>query len=84
MDSVRAFWFPPSDTAFRLTTYDVSNQQIHVSGDLAVAEGHSSLAWENVFRGSIISSSTSSSDYLTVLRKTPAGWRILRNMYVVR
>lgn len=81
---VRTFWFPASDTVYRITKYEVSGQQIHVGDSLAVEQGTSQLAWDTVARDSVLSSSSSTNEYLTVLRKEQDGWKLFRSMHVPR
>jgi ketosteroid isomerase-like protein len=83
-DAIRIFWFPASDTVYRITRYDVSQQQVHVSDGLAVEQGTSLLAWDTVARDSVIGSSTSTNEYLTVLRRDGDSWKLIRSMHVPR
>lgn len=82
--AVRSFWFPTSDTVYRITKYEVSNQQVHVSQGLAVEQGTSVLSWDTVARDSVLSSSSSTNEYLTVLRKDGNDWKLIRSMHVPR
>lgn len=54
------------------------------SGTGAMVESRSTLAWDTVERDSVTARSTSRSDFLTVLRKEPGGWRIERQMYILK
>jgi ketosteroid isomerase-like protein len=82
--AIRPFWFPASDTVYRITKYDVSDQQIHLGDGLAVEQGTSILSWDTVARDSVLSSSSSTNEYLTVLRKEQDGWKLIRSMHVPR
>jgi ketosteroid isomerase-like protein len=83
-DAVAAFWFPPSDTQFVIKSYDIADQEVHGAGHLAVVQGKSVLSWDTVIRDSTIASTTSTSEFLSVLRKENGRWRIFRQMYVLR
>lgn len=83
-DSIDAFWFPRSGQKFVLRKYEITDQEIHGSGDLAVVQGKSALAWDTVVADSIVTSSTSASEFLSVMRREDGGWRIFRQMYVLR
>lgn len=82
--ALRAFWFPTGGAGFRITRYDVSGETIHGSGGFAVAEGISLLAWDNLAGDSVLSSTTSRTEYLTVLRREAGQWRLFRQMYLPR
>jgi ketosteroid isomerase-like protein len=82
--SLRSFWFPSSDTSFRITTYQITDQEIHGSGRFAVAQGRSLLSWQTVAHDSVLSAASSQSEYLTVLRKEGDRWRIYRQMFLTR
>jgi ketosteroid isomerase-like protein len=83
-DALRAFWFPPQDTTYPIRKYEITEQQIHGSGALAIAHGRSALAWEMVVRDSVLSASTSHSEFLTTLKKEGEQWKLFRQMYVIR
>ncbi len=82
--AIRPFWFPASDTVYRITKYEVSNQQIHIGDGLAVEQGTSLLTWDTVARDSVLGTSSSTNEYLTVLRKEQDGWKLIRSMLVRR
>jgi uncharacterized protein (TIGR02246 family) len=83
-DSIQAFWFPRSDTQFVIRKYEITDQQVHGSGTIAVVQGKSTLAWDTVVADSITASATSTSEFLSVLRNEDGRWRIFRQMYVLR
>lgn len=82
--NLRSFWFPTTDTVFVIRTYEITDQEIHGSGGYAIAQGTSLLSWDTVAKDSVLASSTSKSEYLSVLRKEDGRWRIFRQMYVLR
>ena len=81
---VRTFWFPGGDTVYPIRKYEISNQVVYGAGGLAIAQGHSALAWDTTVQDSVISSAAANSEYLTVLRKEAGRWRIYRQIYVLR
>lgn len=82
--ALRAFWFPTEGPTFRVTRYEVTGAAIHGGGQLAVAEGRSELAWDQLAGDSVVQSARSTSDFLTVLRKEEGQWRLYRQIYVLR
>ncbi|NNE06335.1 MAG: nuclear transport factor 2 family protein [Xanthomonadales bacterium] len=82
--AVKAFWFPPSDISYPIRKYEISDRQIHVQGDLAVVTGRSQLDWDTVEGGEITDSASSSSEFMSVLRREDGQWRIFRQMYQMR
>ena len=83
-DSVAAFWFPKSDTQYVIRKYEITDQEVHGSGDLAVVQGKSTLAWDTVVADSGVASATSASEFLSVMRQEGGRWRLFRQMYVLR
>ena len=83
-ERLRAFWFPPSDTVYRITTYEITDQELRGSGLYAIAQGKSLLTWDTVVRDSVHNTSSSRSEFLTVLRKEPDGWKLYRQMFITR
>jgi len=82
--AVRDIWFPPSDRSYPIREYEVSDQEIFGTDDLAVASGKSELVWETVEAGKVLDRTTSRSDFITILRKEDGHWRIYRQMYQMR
>ncbi len=83
-EAVRAFWFPATGTRYPIRRYEISQQRTFGGGGYAVSQGWSDLAWDTVIGDSVVSSSTSRSEFITVLRKEEGAWRIYRQMYVTR
>lgn len=80
-DSVAAFWFPPSDVSYPITTYEVTDEGIDGGGNLCVYSGISKLTW-HIQRGNVHSDTTTSvSEFLNVLKKEGNDWRLYRVMY---
>ena len=82
--NVKEFWFPQSDVSYPIRSYEISDQNIIGSGELAIATGKSALVWETVENDIVIDSKTSRSDFMTVLRNEKGQWRIYRQMYQMR
>ena len=83
-DRIRTYWFPPGDTAYRITRYDIEGAQTHGSGLYAVAQGTSRLGWDMVVADSVHNSSTSVSEFVSVLRREDGGWKLYRQIFVMR
>lgn len=80
-DSVAAFWFPPSDVSYPITTYEVIDEKIEGSEGLCIYSGVSKLTW-HIQRGSVHSDTTTSvSEFLNVLKKEKNEWKLYRVMY---
>ena len=83
-EQLRAFWFPGGGKAYPIRKYDNTGQTIFGAGIYAIVQGTSALGWDTTIGDSVLSSSTSKSEYVTVLRKEDGRWRIFRNIFVVR
>ena len=83
-EQIRVFWFPGGDTVYPIRKYDITNQRVYGSGEFAVAEGTSLLAWDTTVRDSVIASATSTSEYINVLRKEAGTWKLYRAIFVMR
>jgi ketosteroid isomerase-like protein len=82
--ALRTFWFPKSDTLYRIGRYEVTGQEVHGGGDFAIATGRSELTWDTVARDSVLATSSSNSEFVTVLRRESGGWKLFRQIYVLR
>ena len=82
--AARDFWFPSSGTRYPIKQYDITGQTVFGGGGYAIAQGNSFLSWDTVVGDSVASSSSSKSEYLTVLRHEAGTWRIYRLIYVMR
>ena len=83
-DRIRTFWFPPGDTVYRITKYDIEGAETHGSGLYAISQGTSRLGWDMVVGDSVHSSSASVSEFVSVLKRETGGWKLYRQIYVVR
>ena len=80
-DSIAAFWFPPSDVSYPITTYDVTHEKIEGSGDFCIYSGVSNLVW-HIQKGNVHSDTTTSvSEFLNVLKKENDEWKLYRVIY---
>lgn len=83
-DQLRAYWFPSDGKAYPIRKFTVSNQSIYGGGIYAFAQGMSDLAWDTTVHDSVVSSATSKSEFLTVLRQEDGAWKIFRQIFVMR
>ncbi|NND95076.1 MAG: hypothetical protein HKN45_09435 [Flavobacteriales bacterium] len=84
--NIAAWWFDVVDeTSYPITGFEYSNDSlIIVDSNTAIWEGVSTVNWHTVVSDSIISSSQSSSNFITVCSRTDSGWKILRQIWNVR
>jgi ketosteroid isomerase-like protein len=83
--AVRDYWFPPSgDTIYPIVRYESLDERVTGVGDIAIVEGRSILGWSLVVRGTTVSTTVNTSEFMTVLRRDGDRWRITRNMFVAR
>jgi ketosteroid isomerase-like protein len=83
--AVRDYWFPPSgDTVYPIVRYESHDERVTGAGDIAIVEGRSILGWSLVVRGTTVSTTLNTSEFMTVLRREDGRWRIARNMFVAR
>jgi ketosteroid isomerase-like protein len=83
--AVRDYWFPPSgDTTYPIVRYESHDERVTGTGDIAIVEGRSVLGWSLVVRGTTVSTTVNTSEFMTVLRRDGDQWRIARNMFVAR
>jgi len=84
-EAVRDYWFPPSgDTIYPIVRYETQDERVTGAGDIAIVEGRSILGWSLVVRGTTVSTTLNTSEFMTVLRRDGDEWRITRNMFVAR
>ena len=80
-NDVSEFWFPKSDIKYPIIKYEVENEEIVSSGNIAYYQGVSRLTWctlENNFgRDTILSVS----EFTNILKKEDGKWKIHRIMY---
>jgi len=83
-DSIRAFWFPPSNITYPITAYEVAKEQLEGDRQFCIYSGVSKLSWY-VLNGSMRSSPTTVfSEFVNVLRKENGQWKLFRVMYNVK
>ena len=82
--ALQSYWFPAADTTYPIRKYEVTGQRVFGAGDFALAHGQVALAWDTAVRDSVRSSSTSNSEFLTVLRRENGRWKLFRHMFVNR
>ncbi|NNE06652.1 MAG: nuclear transport factor 2 family protein [Xanthomonadales bacterium] len=84
INAVRGFWFPESDVRYPIRSYQISDREIYVDGDLAVVTGRSTLDWDTVEEGRVTASASSNSEFMSILKREDGEWRIFRQMYQMR
>ncbi|AVI52171.1 hypothetical protein C5O00_13815 [Pukyongia salina] len=80
------WWFATTNnTSYPITDFVYTKDSlIIVDSKTAVWEGVSTVGWNTVVNDSIISSSKSSSNFITVCTKVNGEWKILRQIWNVR
>lgn len=79
--AIAAFWFPPSDSSYPITAYEITNEKIEGSGNLCLYSGVSRLVW-HIKKGEVHSDTTVSvSEFLNVLKKENNEWKLYKVMY---
>ena len=73
--AIRNYWWPPSATAFAIVRFDTTIDSVTGSGDFAMCRGTQIIEWT-----SGAERWRTSGNYVTVLRRTDAGWRITLQM----
>jgi ketosteroid isomerase-like protein len=80
-NDVSEFWFPKSDIKYPIIKYEVENEEIVSSGNIAYYQGVSRLTWctleNNIGRDTILSVS----EFTNILKKEDGKWKIHRIMY---
>ena len=83
-EAVSNFWFPESDISYPITAYTVSNQEINGSSTYAYYQGISKLTWHVLENKVARDTTTSISEFTTILKKENSVWKIHRIMYVLK
>ncbi|MEM9686034.1 MAG: nuclear transport factor 2 family protein [Bacteroidota bacterium] len=83
-EAVSNFWFPESDISYPITAYTVSNQEINGSSTYAYYQGVSKLTWYVLENKVARDTTTSISEFTTILKKENSTWKIHRIMYVLK
>lgn len=74
-EAIRNYWWPPNAPKFKLDRFDSTVDDVRGSGDWAIVRGTQVIEWtsgEERWR--------TRGNYMTVLRRTPDGWRIATQM----
>jgi uncharacterized protein (TIGR02246 family) len=74
-DAIRKYWFAAGSPKTVITRFTNAVDDVHVSGDLAVARGPQSIEWTTAGERW-----QTHGNYMTVLRRTSGGWRIAVQM----
>ena len=83
-ERIRRYWFPPGDTTYRITKYEIEGGRTQGSGIYAIAQGTSRLGWDTVVADSVHNSSTSVSEFVSVLKREEGQWKLYRQIFVMR
>lgn len=78
------YWFPVKDTSYVITLFEMTDQAVIGSDDVAVLEGVSKVGWNTETNGRILSSSSSVTNFITVCRKIDNKWKIYRQIWNVQ
>jgi ketosteroid isomerase-like protein len=84
--AIGQWWFAVNnDTTYPITGFEYQQDSlIIVDSQSAIWEGLSTVSWNTVVGDSIVSSSQSSSNFITVCTKIDGEWKILRQIWNVR
>lgn len=80
-EEVSEFWFPKSDLEYPILRYEVENEDILGSCNLAYYQGLSKLTWCTVENGIARDTIQSISEFTNILKKEGGKWKIHRIMY---
>ncbi|WP_411030157.1 YybH family protein [Spongiimicrobium sp. 3-5] len=79
--NVREFWFPKSDIKYPIIQYEVENEEIVSSGNIAYYQGLSKLTWCTLENNIGRDTTQSISEFTNILKKEDGKWKIHRIMY---
>ncbi len=79
--NVSEFWFPKSDIKYPILQYEVENEEIVSSGDMAYYQGVSKLTWCTLENNIGRDTTQSISEFTNILKKEDGKWKIHRIMY---
>jgi len=84
--AIGQWWFATSDdTTYPITGFVYTNDTlIVVDSKTAIWEGVSTVSWNKVVKDSVVSSSQSSANFITICTKVEKEWKILRQIWNVR
>lgn len=79
--TVSEFWFPKTDITYPIIHYEVENEDVESSGDIAYYQGLSKLTWCTVENGIARDTTQSISEFTNILKRDGGQWKIHRIMY---
>ncbi|MGI9551868.1 MAG: hypothetical protein ACR2MT_11760 [Aurantibacter sp.] len=84
--AIGEWWFTViDDTTYPITGFEYSSDSlIVIDSNTAIWEGVSTISWQTVVKDSVISSTQSSSNFITICTKVDEEWKILRQIWNVR
>ncbi|SNZ00222.1 YybH family protein [Flagellimonas pacifica] len=80
-NNVSGFWFPKSDIKYPIIQYEVENEEIVSSGNIAYYQGLSKLTWCTLENNIGHDTTQSISEFTNILKKEGGKWKIHRIMY---
>lgn len=81
---VSEFWFPKSDIKYPIIQYEVENEEIVSSGNIAYYQGLSKLTWCTLENNIGRDTTQSISEFTNILKKEDGKWKIHRIMYTLK
>lgn len=81
---VSDFWFPKSDVSYPIIEYVITNQEINGSDNLAYFQGTSNLTWFTLKNNIPKDTTTSVTEFTTILKKRNNEWKVYRIMYNIK
>jgi uncharacterized protein (TIGR02246 family) len=80
---IGAWWFTSNgDTTYPITGFDYDyDRLLFIENDHAVLEGSSTVKWVTKAKDVVISSSASSSNYISVFKKENGEWKYFRQVW---
>ena len=81
--AIGAWWFTKTeDVTYPITKFTYDHDTLLMqSGDYAMIEGISIVSWDTKIRDSVTSSSTSTTNFISVFRKENGEWKYFRQMW---
>jgi ketosteroid isomerase-like protein len=83
--AIGSWWFTKNgDTTYPITSFVYKNDALTASGELAIWEGVSEVAWNTVAGDSVLSSHAYAANFITVCKKENGEWKIYRQIWNVK
>ncbi len=79
--NVSEFWFPKSDIKYPIIQYEIENEEVVSSGNIAYYQGLSKLTWCTLENNIGRDTTQSISEFTNILKKEDGKWKIHRIMY---